>query len=67
MIFKPKEITLKNGLTAILKTPEIGDAAKLLDFIKTSSGETHFLLRYPEEWVLLKYSLIYSFLKISRI
>lgn len=50
MIFKPKEITLKNGLTAILKTPEIGDAAKLLDFIKTSSGETHFLLRYPEEW-----------------
>ena len=50
MIFETKEITLKNGKTAIFKTPEIGDASKLLDFIKTSSGETHFLLRYPEEW-----------------
>ena len=50
MIFEPKEINLKDGRTVIFKTPELSDASKLLDFIKTASGETHFLLRYPEEW-----------------
>ncbi len=50
MIFKPKEITLKNGKTALLKTPEISDAAEMLAFITQSCGETDFLLRYPEEY-----------------
>ena len=50
MIFKEKTITLKNGKTAILKTPEINDAEKMLSYIKTACGETDFLLRYPEEW-----------------
>ncbi len=50
MIFKEKTITLKNGKTAILKSPEPGDGAKFLDYIKTACSETDFLLRYPEEW-----------------
>lgn len=50
MIFKEKTITLKNGKTAILKTPEINDAEKMLNYIKNVCGETDFLLRYPEEW-----------------
>ncbi len=50
MIFAEKEITLKNGKTAILKTPEISDAAGMLAFITQSCGETEFLLRYPEEY-----------------
>lgn len=50
MIFQPKEITLKNGKTAILKTPEISDAAGMLDYITKACGETDFLLRTPEEW-----------------
>lgn len=50
MIFEPKEITLKNGLTAVLKTPEAGDGEKMLNCIKTCCGETEFLVRYPEEW-----------------
>ena len=50
MIFQPKEITLKNGKTAILKTPEISDAAKMLAYITKACGETEFLIRYPEEW-----------------
>lgn len=50
MIFKPKEITLKNGKKAILRTPEISDAAGMLDYITKACGETEFLLRYPEEW-----------------
>ena len=50
MIFEEKKITLKNGITALLKTPEIQDAEQLLSCIKTSSGETNFLSRYPEDW-----------------
>ena len=50
MIFEEKKITLKNGITALLKTPEIQDAEQLLSCIKTSSGETDFLSRYPEDW-----------------
>lgn len=50
MIFEEKQITLKNGKTAILKSPCPEDAEKLLYNIKTASGETEFLARYPEEW-----------------
>ncbi len=50
MIFEDKPITLKDGRTAILKTPDDGDGAKMLNYIKTACGETEFLIRYPEEW-----------------
>ena len=50
MIFKDKQITLKDGRTAILKTPCVEDAEKMLHYIKKSCGETDFLARYPEEW-----------------
>ncbi|MGN0545704.1 MAG: GNAT family N-acetyltransferase [Acutalibacteraceae bacterium] len=50
MIFEEKKITLKNGITAVLKTPEIEDAEMMLNSIKTSSGQTKFLSRYMEDW-----------------
>ena len=50
MIFEDKQITLKDGRTAILKSPCVEDADKLLNYIKKSCGETDFLTRYPEEW-----------------
>ena len=50
MIFEEKKIILKNGVEAILKTPEISDAAELVDLMATVSGETKFLVRYKEEW-----------------
>lgn len=50
MIFEEKSIILKNGKTAILKSPCVEDAEKMLNYIKTACGETEFLLRYPEEW-----------------
>ena len=50
MIFEDKLITLKDGRTAILKTPYIEDAEKMLNYIKKACGETGFLARYPEEW-----------------
>ncbi len=50
MILEDKQITLKDGRTAILKSPSVEDAEKLLNYIKKACGETDFLLRYPEEW-----------------
>ncbi len=50
MIFTEKNILLKNGVQAVLRNPKVEDAEALIDFIKTTSGETEFLLRYPEEW-----------------
>jgi len=52
MILEEKKITLKDGRTAVLKTPCPEDAQKLLDYIKKASAETDFLARYPEEWSL---------------
>ena len=50
MLFEEKKITLKNGQTAVLKSPCVEDAEKMLDYIKKACGETDFLARYPEEW-----------------
>lgn len=50
MIFEDKEITLKDGRIAILRSPSVDDAERLLDYIKKACGETNFLVRYPEEW-----------------
>ena len=50
MIFEEKKIILKTGQTAILKSPCVEDAEKMLKYIKKACGETEFLLRYPEEW-----------------
>lgn len=50
MIFEPKSITLKTGQTAMLKTPSVDDAHKMLSYITKACGETDFIARYPEEW-----------------
>ncbi len=50
MIFNTKQITLKNGTTAVLKTPEIADAEQMLYLIRTVSGETEFLCGTAEDW-----------------
>lgn len=46
MIFEEKTIILKDGRTAILKSPCVEDAEKLLNYIKKSCSETDFLARY---------------------
>lgn len=50
MIFKEAEFQLKDGRTALLRSPCEKDAAEMLQFIITASGETDYLMRYPEEW-----------------
>ncbi|MGM9584302.1 MAG: GNAT family N-acetyltransferase [Faecousia sp.] len=49
MEFLPKTILLKDGRQALLRSPRAEDAAPMLDYFKTVSGETEYLLRYPEE------------------
>ena len=49
MQFREKEILLKNGKKAILRSPDGGDAQKLIAFLIRSAGETEYLLCYPEE------------------
>ncbi len=50
MIFSEKKLALRNGETAVLRSPERADAAEMLEYIKKACGETDFLLRNPEEW-----------------
>ncbi len=49
MIFPEKEILLKDGRTALLRTPREEEAEELLDYLRAVSGETEFLTRRPEE------------------
>ena len=49
MIFLEKQIRLKDGRTAILRSPTANDAAQMLEYLATTAGETPFLIRYPEE------------------
>ena len=42
---------LKDGRTAILRAPEVSDAAEMIDYLRDTAGETHFLIRTPEEVV----------------
>lgn len=53
MIFSEKTVSLKDGRSAILRAPDPEhDAAAILELLKTASGETEFLLRYPDEYHL---------------
>lgn len=43
------EFRLKDGRLAVLRNPEEKDIEGMLWYLKISSGETEFLMRYPEE------------------
>lgn len=49
MLYEPKQITLKDGRTAILRSPRAEDADEMIEYMKTTAGETPFLMRTPEE------------------
>ena len=49
MLIQEKEIKIKDGRTAIFRSPREDDALGLLEFLRISAGETNFLIRYPEE------------------
>lgn len=52
MLFDTKQIILKDGRTAVLRSPCVEDAEKMLCCCRQCSLETDFLSRYPEEWSL---------------
>lgn len=49
MELSQKMIRLKDGREAVIRSAQPGDAAEMTAFMKTTAGETEFLLRYPEE------------------
>lgn len=49
MKYEPKEILLKDKTKCILRSPDPKDAEKMIEYLKMTSDETHFMVRYPEE------------------
>ena len=49
MRFAPQEITLKDGSCVLLRSPDEHDAEAMLHLLQTTCGQTHFLLREPED------------------
>ena len=49
MLVKDIEYKLKDGRTALIRSPQDEDIQGLLEYLYISAGETDFILRYPEE------------------
>lgn len=49
MIIQESTFTLKDGRTAVIRSAKPEEGAALLEFLHTVTGETEFLIRYPEE------------------
>lgn len=49
MVFEEKHIVLKDGRKCVLRPARREDAAEMIDFLRTVSGETDFLLRNADE------------------
>ena len=63
MIFKETEFELKDGRKALLRNPSEEDAETLLQFIIKASGETDFLMTYPEDYSTFTIEQEKSFIK----
>ena len=49
MLLQKSRVTLRNGTAAELRSPEICDAEQMISYLRQTSEETHFMVRYPEE------------------
>ena len=49
MIVPEITFTMKDGRTALIRSPGKEDIPGMLDYLYVSAGETEFVLRYPEE------------------
>ena len=49
MLYPEKTIILKNGQEAVLRSPRAEDAAEMVEWLRKTAEETHYILRYPEE------------------
>lgn len=49
MIYYPKELKLKNNKICILRNADLNDSEKMIDFLKITSEESPYMIRYSEE------------------
>jgi len=49
MLFPQKTMHLKDGRTAIFRSPADSDAEEMISYMRQTAGETDYLLRTPEE------------------
>ena len=49
MHFEPTTVRLRDGRTATLCSPRIEDAADMLAYLQTTTAQTRFLVREPDE------------------
>lgn len=49
MEYKAKSIILKDGSQCILRSPRMEDAEAMIQYMAVTSGETNFMIRYPDE------------------
>ena len=49
MKFGEKKVELKDGTECVLRSPDEHDAEKMIEYLKMTSEETHFMVRYAEE------------------
>ena len=52
MTYPELTITLPGSLSCTFRTPTGADAEKMLEFLTATAGESHFLMKYPEEVTL---------------
>lgn len=49
MVFNTVTIKLKDGTECVLCSPCAEDSAQMLDYLRMTSAETEFMVRYPDE------------------
>lgn len=49
MVYEEKSFKLKDGRDAMFRSPREEDAEEMLQFIIKASGETEYMMKYPEE------------------
>lgn len=49
MLYKQEEFIGKNGVCYTLRSPELADAEKMIEYLKATAAETEYGLSYPEE------------------
>ena len=47
MKLEERSVTLRDGTLALLRSPETCDAEQLNAYLRLTSAETHFMVRYP--------------------
>lgn len=51
MNYESKKVCLKNGQSALFRTPSaaLAEASAMMDYLRICAAETEFVIRYPEE------------------